>query len=128
MIKVYHGRRGTRTDNRGTAALEFALIATPILVVFFGIIYVSILAYTTNSLEYAVQEGARCASVRKAVCSDAAKTQSYAASHYYGFGKPSFLAELNAGCGSRVGAMLTHDWDFAVFKYTVPVTATACFP
>ena len=44
-----------------------------------------------GSMHYAVEEGARCASVRKTVCSDEDTTIAYTKAHYFGpSGVPTF--------------------------------------
>lgn len=128
MKRAGHGWRAGRGDARGSTALEFALVAPPFLLLLCGILYVSLMTYTTSALNYAVQEGARCASVRTTTCPDAATTRAYARSRYFGPGTPSFTTLLNSGCGNSVSGSITQSWNFGFFRASVPVSASACFP
>ena len=46
-------------DRRGVAALEFAFVATPLMIFMFGILSLALHFYFQQSLEYAVQEASR---------------------------------------------------------------------
>lgn len=52
-----------RGHEEGAAALEFALIAPLLIVLFFGIVQIGIAVYRTQVIEAAAREGARVASV-----------------------------------------------------------------
>ena len=71
-------------DERGSAAIEFAIVGPIILSLCGGLIYVCKLLCSVGSLHYAVEEGARCGSVKTTVCTSNAATQTYAAGVYYG--------------------------------------------
>lgn len=68
----------TRTllrDDRGAAAVEFAIIAPLLFVLVFGIIDFGRALFTLNNLTSAVREGARFAAVRENPAGDAALIQ-----------------------------------------------------
>jgi hypothetical protein len=95
---------------------------------FFGVIYLCLGLYAVGSLQYAVEAGARCASVQTTVCTSSATIVGYAQSHYYGAaGTPKFSYAAN-GCGHSVSATLNFVVDLGLTAVTVPLSASACFP
>ncbi len=73
---IWAGHAGLRpsADIRGVAAVEFALIVLPLLLMVLGIIDGGRMLWTQNSLQYAVEQAARCAVVNsKTTCSTAAQ-------------------------------------------------------
>jgi hypothetical protein len=62
------------TDQRGTTAIEFAIVAPLFLALAVGTLYLGICLFMVGSLHYTVEEAARCASVRSTGdCSTSAK-------------------------------------------------------
>jgi Flp pilus assembly protein TadG len=122
-------KRPLRACESGAAAVEVALVLPLFLMLVLGILYCSLLAFSTASLHYAVQGAARCAALQSAPCLDAAATRSYAQRLYHGPSSPApqFTASA-AACGSRVSGSLTYVLDIAFARWSVPLTATACFP
>jgi Flp pilus assembly protein TadG len=59
-------RKFTR-DDRGTAAVEFAIISTAFISLLMGVIYLAIILFTNVSLHYAVERGIRLAMINPAV-------------------------------------------------------------
>jgi hypothetical protein len=115
-------------DQRGTTAVEFAIVAPVFIMLVIGMFGASIALYAVGSLHYAVEEGARCASVRTSVCTDATATLDYTKSHYYGpIGSPTFTVASQT-CGNSVSASANYVMDVGLTKFNVPITATACFP
>jgi Flp pilus assembly protein TadG len=55
---VAHMFRRLRKCNRGVAALEFALVATPLMVITFGFISISLAIYTMTAMQNAAQYAA----------------------------------------------------------------------
>ena len=53
-------RKFTR-DDRGTAAVEFAIISTAFIILLMGVSYLAIILFTNVSLHYAVERGIRLA-------------------------------------------------------------------
>ena len=116
-------------DARGIAAVEFAMIAPIFIVLIVGAFYLSLSLFLTGSLHYAVEQAARCASVKTTVCTDSGSTISYARNNYFGPGgsTPNFSYAL-APCGNSVTASLNYVLDTGLIQFTLPVSATACFP
>ena len=114
-------------DRRGVTALEFAFIAPLVIILQLGTIYVALMMFSVSSLEYAAQEGARCASVQTSVCSSIASTTNYTATRYFGVGTPVFTPTTTS-CGNLVSASLSFSLKTGFDNYVVPLSAVACFP
>ena len=95
--------------------------------VLFGLFYLSMTLWAYASMQYAVEEAARCSGVNTTVCASAATTKSYAAGSYYGPGSPVFTYAVQT-CGNAVTASLTISWNIPMFNLSIPLTAAACFP
>jgi Flp pilus assembly protein TadG len=115
-------RPGLIRCTRGTATVEFAFVAPAMFLLITGTLFAGLFVYSAMGMQTAVEKAARCYSVKASQCSTAAGTQTYALSNYFGAGTPTFTAS-SASCGHQVTAALT-------FKvgWSVPLTATACFP
>jgi Flp pilus assembly protein TadG len=116
-----------RVCERGSAAVEFALVLPPLAMLMVGTLFAGLLVFSAAELQNAVEQAARCYSVNVSQCSSASATQTYAQNNYYGVSSPTFTAS-NASCGHQVSATLTFVLDAALTKFSVPLTATACFP
>ena len=68
----------------GTTAVEFAIIAPVFILLLLGTTGLCLVLFLIGSLHYAVEDGARCASVKTTICSDSATTIAYTQSHYLG--------------------------------------------
>jgi Flp pilus assembly protein TadG len=116
----------------GATAVEFAIVAPVFLLFLVGTLSVSLLMFTASSLHYAVEEAARCASVKTSVCTDATATRDYARSHYYGISAtPTFTytPPSSAACGgNQVSGAVTYVLETYYDQWSIPLTATACFP
>src|SRR5579871_2354854 len=118
----------SKSDTRGTAALEFAIIAPVFLAMAIGGIYMCMMAFAMGSMQEAVQAAARCYSVQATVCTNASTTQSYASTHYYGPAfTPTFVASTPS-CGHKVTGTITYSFPFYYNTLSVPLSASACFP
>jgi len=116
-------------DTRGAAALEFAIIVPTFLAVIVGTLYACLGLVLAASLQYAVEQGARCAAVNATACPDSPTTISYTTSHYYGPSAPSpTFTYATPSCGYSVNGSISYVFDFGLSNLTVPISATACFP
>ena len=126
--------RRLAADQRGVAAIEFALLAPAFLMLLVGTMTMSILFFTTTSLHFAVEAAARCASVMSTVCSNSVTTTAYAAGKYYGSTvKPVFTCAGRAcggtaSCGNKVTGTVTVTLDVGIASYSTPLRADACYP
>jgi Flp pilus assembly protein TadG len=125
--------KSLRRDQQGTTAVEFGIIAPVFVAMLVGTMGLCVALYLIGSLHFAVEDGARCASV-KAACqingvADAALTQAYTQSRYLG---PSGVAPTftytAAACGNSVSASLTYSVNVLFRTLVIPISATACFP
>ncbi len=117
----------TRKSNGGATAVEFALVVPALVTFIMGLIYLSMTLWAYVSLQYAAESAARCSSVQTTVCVDDTTSSSYATSHYYGPGAPTFVPESET-CGHAITGSLTYTWSTPLVSFSVPLTATACFP
>jgi Flp pilus assembly protein TadG len=113
---------------RGTTAVEFALVAPVLILLIVGIFYLCIALFVAGSMQYAVEEGARCASVRTSICPNASATIAYAQSRYFARGAAPTFTFAAAPCGNAVSASLKYAMDLGLTSIVVPISATACYP
>ena len=66
--------RGLRADQRGAAAIEFAIIGPLLLTLLLGIVEMGRMFYVRESLEYATEQAARYYMVNPAATQDAVTT------------------------------------------------------
>lgn len=125
-------RASDRRRQRGTAALEFALVLPALLLFMLGIMDVGRLVWTQTTLDRAVEAAARCGAIDTSACGTAAKIQSYAADQAFGLTitNPSLVfAVSQQACGIQVAASfpfaLIIPW---IATSDVTLAATACYP
>jgi Flp pilus assembly protein TadG len=119
---------GAWRDDRGTAAVEVALVAPVFIMLVVGTFYLCLSLFLTGSLHYAVEQAARCASVKTTVCSDTNSIVSYAQDNYFGPGGSPSFSYAAASCGKSVNASMNYVLDIAIKEFTIQVSASACFP
>jgi len=119
----------TFRDARGSTAIEFAILSPVFIGLIVSMLYMCMLLFVASSLHFAVEDAARCASVKTAICTDNASTQTYALSHFNASSilTPTFVASTPA-CGHSVTASASFAFDFGLSRATVPISAAACFP
>lgn len=115
-------------DQHGTTAVEFAIIAPVFIALLIGTIALSIGLFLIASLHFAVEDGARCASVKTTICSDAATTVAYTQSRYFGPDVSPTFTYATAACGNSVSASINYSMNVGFRTFVVPISATACFP
>lgn len=119
-------------DRSGSSAVQFALIATPLLLFLFGIEETARIMWTQAAINMAVEDGARYSSVSgpTGACAASGTVQTYAASRAWGLNLPSgdFTASAPA-CGCQVSANVPFTPIVPkLVPYNITLTATACFP
>jgi len=131
-----------RNDNRGTTAIEFAIVAPAFIILLVGTIYLCLGLFLAGSLHYAVEEGARCASVRTTApatglnpcrpnnVADSTAIIAYTRYSYHGpVSSPTFqYNNPTAGCGNTVTGSANFRADLGLTTVTIPISASACFP
>jgi hypothetical protein len=133
-------------NKSGATALEFAMVAGPLLLLIFGVIEFSRVEWSRQSLQELAIHGARCMGVRQTACTtgtsvDPAKTKTYLINQgrTYGFELASngITLESNVSCDGVAGfsrVSLVYDFRTAVpglieaLLVTLPLRAQACFP
>lgn len=124
----FMGRHFCR-EHRGATAVEFAVVFPAYVLVVIGGLYACFALFTATSLQYAVEQGSRCAAVNSSACTDGPSTITYAQSHYLGLaGSPPTFTYTTPSCGHNLTASVNYGFDFGMTSVTVPITATACFP
>jgi Flp pilus assembly protein TadG len=113
----------------GAAAAEFALVLPAFILMVVGGIYAALMVFTAASLHFAVEDGARCASVQTTVCTDTPSTVAFTQAHYSGPSAPPPTFTYSAtGCGHTMTGTVTYVFDVGLAKSNVPLSASACFP
>lgn len=120
--------KSIRQNQDGTTAVEFALVAPVFIALVIGTLALCVALFLIGSMHFAVEEAARCASVKTAICSDNATTVAYAQNHYYGPNVSPTFTYVVAACGNSVSANISYSVDLGLRRFTIPVSATACFP
>ena len=103
-----------RRDRRGAAAMEFAMVVPPLMLMLFGTIEFGRLLWTRDVVKQVAVEGARCMGVLAPGCSSPGpvysltKTQNYIVGRARGFGVPLTNAALTtvtraSNCASPAG-------------------------
>ena len=115
-------------DERGAGALEFALLVPAYLTVVIGLISLCIGLFSLGSLQFAVERGARCASVQTTTCTSDAAVETYIASYYYGLPITPTYTHQTLACGHDVSASFTYVMNMVMFQISMPFTLSACFP
>ncbi len=115
-------------DRSGASALEFGLILPAFVMLVLGVVNVSLLTNAVSSMNYAVQEAARCGAIDHASCPDSTAIRGLAAARYKGPAiTPVFVASTDA-CGQVVRATATFELNVAIHVYEIPISARACYP
>ena len=120
--------KSLRLDQQGTTAVEFAIVAPALIALLVGTLSLCVGLFLIGSLHYAVEEAARCASVKTTICSDSATTVAYAQNHYFGPDVSPTFTYAAAACGNSVSASISYSMNVGFRTFVVPVSATACFP
>jgi Flp pilus assembly protein TadG len=117
-------------DENGQTAAEFALVLIVFLALVFGTLGLSFAVWANETLQFATEAAARCASVTPTVCNSQSTVQSYGTSHYSGpnIFPITFNYSKSGSCGNQVTATATIPLDAVVVDLSVPLSASACFP
>ena len=120
------------SDRRGATAVQFALIATPLLLFLFGIEETSRIMWTQAAINMAVEDAARYSSVNGPVgaCTASGTVTSYAATRAWGLSLPaSDFTATTPACGCQVVANVPFTAIVPkLVPYNLTLTASACFP
>ncbi len=120
--------RSISRNQDGTTAVEFAIVAPVFIGLVLGIIGVCFALFLVGSLHFAVEDGARCASVKTTICQDSATTIAYTQTRYLGPNVSPTFSATTAACGNTVTGTVNYTMDVGFRRFVIPVSATACFP
>jgi Flp pilus assembly protein TadG len=120
--------KSLRRDQQGTTAVEFAIIAPVFIALLIGTMALCLVLFLVGSLHFAVEDGARCASVKTTICTDATSTIAYTQSRYMGPNVSPTFTYAAAACGNSVTASISYSMDVGFKTFVIPISATACFP
>ena len=117
--------------SEGGATIEAALILPAFLLIIFGVFDAGQLFWTQSTLQLAVQEAARCASINTTTCGSTSAIQSFAASKAPGISvAASSFSVTSPACGNMV--QISWPFSFAVaglFPYSsITLSAQSCYP
>jgi Flp pilus assembly protein TadG len=115
-------------DRRGASAIEFAILAPAFIALTVGVLNLALMLFTLSSMHYATEAAARCASVQTTLCTGPSAIQTEAANRYYGPQLGQVFTYAAAGCGNRVTGTVTYVLNAGVYQWSVPLSATSCFP
>jgi Flp pilus assembly protein TadG len=122
-------------DERGTTALEFAILAPVFLLIIFGITAVGMLFWTQVGLQHGAVMAARCASVNATRCPDGNAVKNYAVQQAFGLSLPASTFKYStpsstppSPCGNQVSAIYTFVFPNILNLSPLTLTAQACFP
>ena len=123
--------RFLRKRSEGGTAVETAFILPVYLLIMFGVIEAGRLLWTQSTLQFAVQEAARCASIDSTTCGSTSAIQSFAASKTPGISvAASSFSVTSVSCGNKVQI----SWPFSftaadLFPYSsITLSAQSCYP
>jgi Flp pilus assembly protein TadG len=120
--------RSIHRNQDGTTAVEFAIIAPVFIMLVIGTIGLCFALFLVGSLHFAVEDGARCASVKTTICTDANSIIAYTQSRYLGPNVSPTFTYASAACGNSVSASVSYSMDIGFKTFVIPISATACFP
>ena len=120
-------------NNRGSSAVEFALVALPVLTFILGIIQTSWLMWVDNLLHVSVDTAARCGAVNSTTSPCTGGTTSnmiQTANRVFGpfpSGSAAFSANTSSCSAGSTGLVGTYNVTI-VFVINLTLTAKSCYP
>ena len=120
--------RSLMRNRFGGLADEFALVATPLVVLLLGTMELGRGLWIQNALNYSVEGAARCASVDTNNCSTQAQIQSYAAGLAGAGFATSVFTPSTASCGNQVSASYPMTLAIPFASTSITLTAQSCYP
>jgi Flp pilus assembly protein TadG len=120
--------RRFRVDAGGASAVEFALVLPAFILLVMGSISAATLGFSVASMNYAVEDAARCAAVKSAACLTPADTAKYARTRYGGVAVSPVFTYSTAGCGNTVTGTATYSMNLIPQFFNLPLSTAACHP
>jgi Flp pilus assembly protein TadG len=115
---------------RGATAMEFALVAVPLMMLMFASLEFGLAMRVKSTLQYATIEAARCSVVRPTLCGTEEAVAAFARTHMQGVGTSSITFTFTAeDCGRQVvGSMPFPVVAHSVMRTGLTLSAVACYP
>ncbi|MDT8853721.1 pilus assembly protein [Paracoccaceae bacterium Fryx2] len=135
IARIWHCRSGT-------AAIEFAFVIGPLMLLMFGAIEVARLVWVRKAIDESAISGARCMGIKAAACATADHVDPVATKAHirkqagsWGLSLASSMIELDeaAGCGEPTGGfssvIISYQFNSVLTLLTGPrLSFEACFP
>ena len=115
-------------DQNGNAAIEMALLATPVFLFVFAIINAGRVMWLQNALDTSVTQAARCASVNPSLCGTASQIKAYAAGQSGAGFNDAIFSFAQTGCGNQVSATYPLSLTPPFKNFSLSLSARACYP
>ena len=119
-------------NTRGAAAVEFGLLALPVIGFLFAIIEFGWILWIDNALNIAVDTAARCGAVQSTTAPCSGTDMVTAANTIFPLTAPNGTFTTNTSCQNDGGSGLvgTYNVSIGVWVWSVNVTLTAnsCYP
>ena len=115
-------------NDHGATAVEFAIIAPVAIMFLVGSVSLSLMLFSLGGMHFAVEAAARCASANPTLCGSSTAIVAYANSRYSGALIRPIFTYASAACGNQVSASITYTFDVGMYRQSVPLSATSCFP
>jgi hypothetical protein len=117
-------------NNRGTAVVEFALVALPVLLFILGIMQTAWIVWVDNLLQISVNAAARCGGVGSTTLpcyGGGTGNMIQTANLVFGPLSGATFSANSSSCASGTGLVGTYQISF-VFVLNMTVTAKSCYP
>jgi Flp pilus assembly protein TadG len=114
-------------NNRGASAIEFALVALPVIVFMLGIIQTGWVVWANNLLHMAVDAASRCGAVQSTTTPCAGGSTSNMITTANLVFSPLSGASFSANACAGTGLMGTYTVSI-VFVVNLTLTAKSCYP
>ncbi len=125
MTRLLHRLAKAR---RGATAVEFAMVALPLLMLLFAAIEFGLAMRVKSTLQYATIEAARCSVVRPTQCGTQEAVAAFARTQMQGVGTITFTYTAEE-CGRQVvGSMPFPVVAHSVMRTGLTLSAVACYP
>ena len=136
ICRVLRGVQSVAGDRHGATVVEVAIVLPILLLLIVGVMEVSFMMWTQLSLNFAVEQAARCGALNTTACNTAAKIQSYAAVQAVGvpgLTAANFTVHQSGAAACGTGAQVTASYDFesmvqGLVPYSLTIKATSCYP
>lgn len=122
-------RRLGRSE-RGSSAVEFALVAPALVTMLFGVFEFGRAIWTQGLLDYAVEQASRCASINSTSCGSNSAIATFASQQTTPLNLPaSIFTATTIACGHSVTASYAFQFvASALLPFNITLTSQSCFP